>query len=240
MRIIAISGWKKSGKDTAAEFLIEKHGFDRIAFADPLKVNVSEQFNIKLKDTHDQSKKEQPILSRRVDPKDAFSKMISEYMIKEFRFEDGAIPSTFMYENGTFYGTRGSGYPEPVYWTIRALCILEGSTKRTVDSDYWVSKAVDSAKNGADRYEFGQENYVIADLRYQSELAALKMALGPDDTLVTVRVNRFDTTESNDSSERDLDNAKFDVVIENRESLDSFLSKIDILAESVIGKVGAA
>lgn len=232
MKIIAISGWKKSGKDTAAEHLINKHGYRRIAFADPLKVNVSDQFGVELADAHDQSKKELPILGRRVDPKDKFSKIISEFMIKEFRFEDGGIPSDFMYENGIFYGTRGSGHPEPVYWTIRALCILEGSTKRTVDSDYWVSQAVNVAKKSL--LPIGVERkFVIADLRYQSELAALKAALGPGDQLITVRVNRFDTCESTDPSERDLDSASFDVVVENRESLDKFLQVISNLADGV-------
>lgn len=219
--IIAISAWAKSGKDTAAERLISNFNFKRIAFADPLKVNVARDFDIELADTHDQSKKEKPILSMRVDPKDDFSKNVCEFMIKEFRFEDGARPEAFIYEKGSFYGTRGSGYPEPVYWNIRALCILEGSTKRTADSDYWVSRAIKKAPDG------GQ--YVVADLRYKSELSALKMALNPEDNLITVRINRFLTTESSDPSERDLDNAEFDIVINNKGTLEEFLSKVDAL-----------
>lgn len=35
--IIGISGKKRSGKDTAASFLVEKHGFTRVAFADKLR-----------------------------------------------------------------------------------------------------------------------------------------------------------------------------------------------------------
>lgn len=227
--IIAISGWKKSGKDTAAERLISNHGFRRIAFADPLKVNVADAFGVELADAHDQSKKELPILSMRVDPKDKFSKMISEFMVKEFRFADGATPETFMYENGNYYGTRGSGYPEPVYWTIRALCILEGSTKRTADSDYWVKQAVQKASYGPFPVGF-QNKFVIADLRYKSELTALKESMNIVDTLITVRVNRFSTCESTDPSERDLDDAQFDVVINNLGTLEVFLEMVDAVA----------
>ncbi len=35
--IIGISGYARSGKDTVASFLVEEHGFKRLAFADPIK-----------------------------------------------------------------------------------------------------------------------------------------------------------------------------------------------------------
>lgn len=35
--IIGLSGYARSGKDTIAEFLVEKHGFTRLAFADPMR-----------------------------------------------------------------------------------------------------------------------------------------------------------------------------------------------------------
>ena len=221
-RIIAISGWKKSGKDTAAERLIKNHSFERIAFADPLKVNVADQFGIPLSDTHNQDRKEAPYLNMRVEPKDDFSRLLARFLIKEFRFADGSIPRDHTMVEGQFYGINQKFNMEPVYWTPRALCILEGSTKRTVDSDYWVKQAVLKAADGG--------SYVIADLRYKSELSGLKMALSPDDKLITVRVNRFETTESTDPSERDLDNAEFDIVINNKESLQAFLNTIDNIA----------
>ena len=45
--------------------------------------------------------------------------------------------------------------------------------------------------------------------------------------LITVRVNRFTNTPSEDPSERDLDNYKFDVVIENTSSLEELLNKVE-------------
>jgi hypothetical protein len=35
--IIGLSGYARSGKDTVAEFLVEKYGFTRLAFADPMR-----------------------------------------------------------------------------------------------------------------------------------------------------------------------------------------------------------
>ena len=35
LKVVAISGWKGSGKDTVANRLIAKFGYQRIGFADP-------------------------------------------------------------------------------------------------------------------------------------------------------------------------------------------------------------
>ena len=39
--IIGLSGFRGSGKDTVAAYLMKKHGFERKAFADPLKASVA-------------------------------------------------------------------------------------------------------------------------------------------------------------------------------------------------------
>jgi len=44
--IIGLSGQKQSGKDTVAAYLVKEHGFERKAFADPLKQSVAALFNI--------------------------------------------------------------------------------------------------------------------------------------------------------------------------------------------------
>lgn len=44
MKIIGIAAKKRSGKDTIAEYLIDKHGFERYSFADPLKKGAQEMF----------------------------------------------------------------------------------------------------------------------------------------------------------------------------------------------------
>jgi hypothetical protein len=43
--IIGIIGWIGSGKDTAAEYLVEKHDFTQLGFADSLKLAVADIFH---------------------------------------------------------------------------------------------------------------------------------------------------------------------------------------------------
>lgn len=37
VEIIGLSGWARSGKDTVASRMIEKHGYTRVSFADPMR-----------------------------------------------------------------------------------------------------------------------------------------------------------------------------------------------------------
>ena len=45
-RVIMLSGWMKSGKDTVGEYLCRKHGFRRLAFADALKDEVAACYGV--------------------------------------------------------------------------------------------------------------------------------------------------------------------------------------------------
>lgn len=58
MRLIGITGAARSGKDSAAEFLIP-HGFERIAFADPIKAMAFVGLGIDPDDYDDESKEEE-------------------------------------------------------------------------------------------------------------------------------------------------------------------------------------
>jgi hypothetical protein len=204
--IIAISGWKRSGKDTVAEYLRDNFGAKRLAFADPLKHLVSDLFGIDRRNIDNPSKKEAPILTLPVLARDAFSQTVTEFMTKEFRDDQGRN-----------YGNSS------MYWTPRALCILIGSAMRSADPDYWVKKAVSQAEPG--------QLYVISDARYKNEINSLK-ATGAN--VITLRINRFDTSPSNDPSERDLDNFEFDSVISNRGTLDDLYLAV---ASSLEGKL---
>jgi len=224
MKVVMISGWKGSGKDTAAEFLIKEHGFIRIAFADPLKDLVSEEWDIPRSWCDDRNYKESAILKYPVEPKDKFSKIIAENMVREFRSALNLKPFSYTYDdNENFYGLvddkNGQSSIVKLFWTPRALCILKGSTNRSVKSSYWISLAVSVMLKNLTGL------YVISDVRYKSEIEQVANIIGKNNIL-TVRINRFDSTESNDPSERDLDDYKFDVLINNKSSKEDLYKKI--------------
>lgn len=221
MKVLAISGWKQSGKDTLTDYLIAKHGATRVSFADPLKDMAAAEYGIPREAFDKPELKEQPILSMPVDPQDGFSRMLSEFMIKEFRCRRGIQPKSFIYEDGQFKGNFGGGIEEEtdyVYWTPRALAILKGSSNRAVRSDFWVSQAIKLAKSKGGLI-------VISDLRYKSELNQMREAFG--DNMVTLRVQRYETSPSTDPSERDLDDAKFDFHISNTGTLQELYDKME-------------
>lgn len=189
MRIVAVSGKKGSGKDTLGKFLIEREGFVRLSFADVLKDMVSEQYDIPREWLDDSDFKEAPLYKYPVQTRDAFGEMIHSFLDKEFKEVNGTK-----------------------YWTPRALAILEGSVKRSVNVSYWVNTVIN-------QIAFGDitKDYVITDLRYKSEVEQLRSFFGK--ALVTVRLNRIEGTPSLDPSEVDLDNfGGFNITIKNKGS----------------------
>lgn len=200
--IILLSGWKRSGKDTAADILVKDFNYKRLGFADPLKDLVANLFGIKRRDCDSAETKEQPIMYMPVDPRDGFSKTVTAFMTKEFKPEP--------YPRGLGMDTK--------YWTPRALCILVGSCMRSVNPNFWVEKALSQCEPGG--------LYVIADCRYKNEVETVKRA---DAQVITVRINRFDTSPSDDPSERDLDDYPFDIVINNKGSLEEFKLSVSAL-----------
>ena len=85
MLVVAVSGWKGSGKDLAATYLTANYGFLRYAFADIIKDLVSKQYNIP-RDWCDSSKhKEQPLPQYPVITKDLFADTIHLTLAGEFR-----------------------------------------------------------------------------------------------------------------------------------------------------------
>ncbi len=178
-----------------------------------------------------------------VDPKDAFTKMIAEYMVKEFVRIDGVKPDKFLYEKGKFYGgfTKSSskeskengsfsmsiteGYP--VYWCPRALAILKGSTNRAVDPNFWTQKAFSMML----ALRLSKRPTVVTDVRYKSEVK--QFAEKFPNEVVFIRINRHKESPSNDASERDLDNEKFDYVIDNTGSLSATYRQVEDILETL-------
>jgi hypothetical protein len=207
VKVVALSGWKGSGKDEVAKYLTTTGSWwIHCNFASHLKDLVAEQYNIPREWCDLRAFKERPLPEYQVDLSDDFARGI-------YNIIKGELAQVGSYK----------------YWTPRALCILEGSVKRSVTSNYWTRRVIDNIKT----YETNitDSNFVISDLRYKSEVAQLREAF--EDKLLTVRINRFETSPSNDPSERDLDDHKFDLIIDNTGTLDQLKIQVE---EKILGK----
>ena len=223
--IICLSAWKGSGKDTIADYLIEKHNAIRVALADPLKDMVAEEYGIDRASLDDPKRKESPLLHLPVDPQDKFTKMVTKFMAKEFRTKDGKAALDYITEinEGVILDREGQSYYETVYHTPRSLAILKGSTNRVVRSDYWTNKTFEKIETILK--ENPNRLVVVTDLRYQSEVSQFKERFANKATFV--KINRFEKSPSQDPSERDLDHMEFDFYIENVSDLSYLYSQIE-------------
>lgn len=223
MTIVAFSGFKFSGKDTSANYLAEKYGFKRISFADPLKDMVAMFFNVPRSYLDDSNHKESPLLDKPVPTTDGFTSMISEFMVREFRTAKNFPPDVSNIRSHEGVLQTFTNDWENLYHTPRSLAILVGSSMRAADPAFWVKQAVKVIKVLQEVY--GVRNFAISDLRYQSEINQLREVFGIE--LVTIRINRFDSSPSSDPSERDLDNYLHDFNVRNTGTLEELRGKID-------------
>jgi hypothetical protein len=220
MTVYLLSGYKQSGKDTAANFLVEALDFKRRAFADSLKDDVAVFFNISRKDMDDNSKKESPILIRPVTAYDPFSKMVNEFLVKEFRTNLGEQAITYEWADNKLYAIDNDGmvtYASQLYWTPRAACIFVGSVGRSFNANHWVDRALNLTRT--------KDQVVVSDFRYKSEYDRVTALFGKE-KVKTIRIDRYDNVNSTDPSERNLDDFEFDIRIENKGTLEDFLNKV--------------
>jgi hypothetical protein len=219
MKIVALSGWKGSGKDMVADYLFSHHGFEKLSFASVLKDMTAIQYNIPRSHFDDRDFKEAPILTLPVTSEDNWSDAILEMVYPHLRTKDSQAPEYFLIYKGMAYGTMPlSGHSKdgiplnltaPLYHTPRSLLIIEGCTKRSIALDYWVKAALASTKPDG--------LYVISDVRFKSEMRQLRDTIGPANVL-SIRIERFEETSSVDPSERDLDSWLFDGYLNNKQS----------------------
>ena len=223
MIVLALSGYKRSGKDTVADHLISKD-FIRVSFADPLKDMVAEHFGIRREWLDSSLKKEIALFQYPAPSADKFTETISNFMSGEFRTIQGfhADPKYLRSKDGVLqtFTTKW----EDLCHTPRSLAILVGSSMRAGSTDFWVKKAIREIEK---LHEKGYKKFVISDMRYKSECEQLVEAFG--ENLKTIRINRFDTSQSNDPSERDLDTYNFDFALENKGTKEELFDKLKSL-----------
>ena len=199
MRVIALSGLRGSGKDTCANYLRDTFGYIPVSFAKSLKDQVAETYQISRDSLDHPILKETILLQYPVITTDAFTETLHHLLRDELK--------------------QG-------FWTPRALCILEGSAKRSVHSNYWVSQV--TRKMQLD------EKYVITDMRYRSEADTLRMLI-PDVDFIRVINDRVQIVTT-DPSERDLDGYKFDTHVYNNGTYQELYEALDFIMTKKLGE----
>lgn len=131
--VIGFCGEAQSGKDTAASFLVAELGYERIAFGDPLKEELAEQFFNPTPDWEECLRKH-----HRWTP---WSLDLIDYLTGE---DGGGDPLTYINDHKDVF---------------RPYLQLYGTEfRRAVDPDYWVKLAAKRMKYGK-RYVFTDVRY---------------------------------------------------------------------------------
>jgi len=223
MKIILLSGYRGSGKDTAANHLVQTRNYERRAFADSLKDDVAKFLGINRMDMDDPDRKEKPILHRPVLATDTFSRMITEYLSREFRTKDGVRPNSSHWLGDKLIAPMCDGLSiegKQLFWTPRAACIFIGSSGRAYNPNHWVDRALQNVDKN--------DKIVVSDFRYVSEYYSVSDMYGKEN-VETIRIERFNDIDSSDDSERNLDNFDFDVRVSNKGTIDDFMNILEVL-----------
>lgn len=207
MTIIALSGRKQAGKDSAAEVLVKRHGFTRVALADPLRELCSRVFGLSYSDFADNDKKDSEINRIMLDYHHIDK--IRDIVENEWGF---AIDYDSREEMEEYYGTEFNT-PREILQTVGTQLI-----RNNVRDDIWIVLAF------AKMQQIGSK-VVITDCRFPNEREAFKKAGA---TLCLIKRDSGNASESHES-ERSLGKEEdYDVVFDNNATLHEFQSNVDM------------
>ncbi len=188
--IILVSGLEGSGKDTFAIFA-RKFGFERLAFADELKLQCSKKYDLPLYLFHDRSEKDSPILSKPyANSHENRTCLQINDMYKFLKTKDGKSASTT--EDLTFTDNVLLG-EDTLYHTPRTICILEGCVSRCVEPNIWIRYVSEHIK------ERNLKRVVITDRRFYNEWVLTKKVFEGEYKIVRVLITEKKLNEKYDN-----------------------------------------
>lgn len=196
--ILALCGFANAGKDTAADVLVARTGFHKLAFADALKAELSDAFHVALVVFTRRECKSQPMeelaLTRCLDP--GYVGAVMKHLVTR----PGATPN--VYEE----------LQKPR--TPRETMQLWGTQyRRAQDPDYWVKLA--RSRMNFDARQFGQTRFVITDCRFDNEVDALRSMGARLWQIKRPGLDAGTTTEGTHTSATEGSSWKLDAVINN-------------------------
>lgn len=206
MSIICFSGIKQAGKDSSAEVLIKKHGYTRVALADPLRELCSSVFKIPYETFLDPDKKDSE-LDYRITLDFHHIDKIRTYIEDKWGF---TIPYEAREEMEEYHGKE--------FKTPREILQLVGTEiiRNNLRDDIWIVLAFNKIK------EIGQK-VVITDVRFDNERKAFKKA-----GAILCLVKRPGLEKGSHISENMGDEDDYDVVFDNSETKNVLQSNVDM------------
>lgn len=208
--IILISGWCGSGKDTIADYLVDKFKFLKISIADDLKRKVAKKYNFDHSLTQSQKGKQTTILYT------DGNKTVRDLLIYE------AYRRKQSHGNDTFIKTVSKNISEIDY--IQHHMLINSSYENQISNQ--LSNII-------------CKHIVIPDFRFKHEYEHMYDSFhglckyGVINNVVTLRVNRFDKHPVDSFSEKDLDDFNFDFVLENNADIRSLNKEINAVINNV-------
>lgn len=142
--ILGLTGAAGSGKDSVADILVAKHGFQRIAFADALYKEVSTAFNVPITflKTRETKEKRSARLSLGHCMEGEFAQVVRQIKHR---------------------GNRPIGHSNIPYPPRQILQWWGTEYRRAQRESYWIDKVRDRLLSGPD------QDWVVTDVRFQNE-----------------------------------------------------------------------
>lgn len=209
--LLALSGKMRSGKDTAADVLVKKHGFKKYSFAAPLKEICSEVFDINLNYFYNDDLKD-AILPKPITATGEHCAKLCDII------EDRGINISQDRFQAVIDSLAGRSFTTP-----RALLQYIGTDvgRKNIDDNIWIlltKKAVQKEPNGV----------VIPDCRFQNEVDAVK-EMGGYVGLVERPNMEIKSMTALHASETSLGGMNgFDIIFQNDGTLGTFQEQVEL------------
>jgi hypothetical protein len=207
--IIAFSGVKFAGKDTAAEVLIRSYGFKRIGLADKLKDICSKVFGVPRQDMDNPSLKEVPFETPMTITNTNILDLLETISNDGFVFD---LEKTTLEVCKNFYGK--------ILTSIRDMLQTVGTDicRTFVQDDIWLAYVKNIVKTRV-------VPIVITDARFKNERDYLK-SLGA--VLVLVKRPELSNTSSHISENQLGEDHDYDVIVNNLTTVAAMQSEISM------------
>jgi len=255
LKLCGIVGKAGSGKDTAAEQLVNVYGFQQIAFADPLKRYAHKVFGFTEEQLWGPSHlRNDPdprfaFYNDAMDASDAWLATETRAAKQDALFVHSLIPTPGLLPGIALDSLRSwrlglARSPHPISPRV-VLQSLGTEWGRTIKEDLWLSHALDVASmlmRGGYTYSRTTGavqapgapalNVVMSDVRFENELDALKSHGG-----FLIRVRRTEALRgicpgiqdhASETAQEEFSDEKFDFLIQNNKTLEEFLEAVDV------------